>query len=163
MKEQYEKLRLLGSGGMSQVWLVKCRNDGLRYAMKMVKQEKGNSEIYRRALDNEAFLLAGLHHPMIPKLITYESMDHFVMEYIDGVSLERYVDHNVSKHMLRQWMKEVIELLSYLHCHDIFYLDLKPQNLILDKGGHLHLIDFGASVRKGSSQVCAMTPRLRCA
>ncbi len=159
MKE-YEKIRLLGSGGMSEVWLVEDKSNGQTYAMKEAKQHTTHSTVYRNALHKEAHILAGIHHPMIPSLIAYEPRTYFIMDLIEGHSLETHMTNGIPDSILYGWMKEVIEILSYLHHHKIFYLDLKPQNLMEDANGKLHLVDFGTSVYQDGPKVSAITPRL---
>lgn len=160
MNETYRNIEKIGSGGMAEVWLVET-STGQQYAMKKCHQ-KNRKSYYEAALRKEAELLAGLHHPMIPSLIEYDPDGSFVMDYIKGESLEHFLNKEVSKKQIKHWMKEVSEILSYLHQHGIFYLDLKPQNLICDEQGHLHLIDFGVSVNAGNPSVYAITPRLWC-
>ncbi|WP_158553820.1 serine/threonine protein kinase [Absiella sp. AM29-15] len=160
MCKTYQKIRLLGKGGMSQVWLVEHLETKKRYACKICKKDDAKSALYASALRKEACLLAGLHHPMIPSLIEYDPKGSFVMEYIEGESLDQYIGRKISRKQLITWMKEVRDILDYLHYHGIYYLDVKPQNLICDKQKHLHLIDFGVSVSEENQKVYALTPRL---
>ena len=82
------------------------------------------------------------------------------MEYIEGESMDQYIGRKISKKQMFAWMQEVRDILDYLHHHGIYYLDVKPQNLICDKQKHLHLIDFGVSVNDVNQKVYALTPRL---
>lgn len=161
MNKRYQKIRLLGKGGMSQVWLVEHCESKKQYACKICRNDdEKKSALYASALRKEAYLMAGLHHPMIPAFIEYDPSGYFVMEYIEGKSLDQYIGASVSKKQILTWMKEVSDILDYLHHHGIYYLDVKPQNLICDKQKHLHLIDFGVSVSEENQKVYALTPRL---
>lgn len=160
MNDTYRKIKKIGQGGMATVWLVET-NDKKHYAMKEFKKEE-HKNFYKAALHKEAELLSGMHHPLIPSLVDYDPEGSFVMDYIKGESLEYYLTSNLSDKQIKQWMYEVCDMLSYLHHHGIYYLDLKPQNLICDEKGHLHLIDFGVSVNERNSSVYAITPRLWC-
>ena len=97
MCKTYQKIRLLGKGGMSQVWLVEHLETKKRYACKICKKDDAKSALYASALRKEACLLAGLHHPMIPSLIEYDPKGSFVMEYIEGESLDQYIGRKISK------------------------------------------------------------------
>lgn len=160
MNDTYRKIKKIGQGGMSTVWLVETDEKRI-FALKECRKEQHKS-FYEAALHKEAELLAGLHHPLIPSLIDYDPKGSFVMDYIKGNSLECYLKADLSDKQYHQWMHEVCDILSYLHHHGIFYLDLKPQNLICDENGHLHLIDFGVSVNEYHPSIFAITPRLWC-
>lgn len=105
---------------------------------------------YRKRFQREAENLSHLNHPNIVKvsdIFVENNTVYYVMQYIDGMSLDQYV---LSKgHLDEKEAKDILEPLSsalmYMHSRKMLHLDLKPKNVMLDKNGHVYLIDFGLS------------------
>src|SRR6184192_3078647 len=103
------------------------------------------------AFKREAFLLAGLTHPNLPRI--YEQFNdagrwYLVMDYIEGETLETYLDKMGGKLPIEKVLNIGIQLcsvLDYLHTREpsIIFRDLKPANVMRTSTGHLYLIDFG--------------------
>ncbi|MBX5450475.1 serine/threonine-protein kinase [Thermogemmatispora sp.] len=163
---RYRLCRLLGQGGMGSVYLVFDQDQqGLPVALKQI--HKGGRNAQQRAehelsLQREADLLRELHHPHIPRLHTYWSepdYSYLVLEYIDGETLEQYLQRGGGKPLpLRQaltWDLQLCDALAYLHQQEppVIYRDLKPSNIMLRRqDGHLLLIDFGIARRFRTGQ-----------
>src|SRR5438445_6005634 len=103
------------------------------------------------AFQREAFLLAGLTHPNLPRI--YEQFNdagrwYLVMDYIEGETLETYLNKMGGKLPIEKVLNIGIQLcsvLDYLHTRQpsIIFRDLKPANVMLTAGDHIFLIDFG--------------------
>lgn len=98
----------------------------------------------------EARRLAKLNHQNIVAIHdVFEENDtaYFVMEYIEGGSLEDLVkrEGRVSTLKAIDFIKQIGSALSYLHKRKICHLDIKPANILLDENGTIKLIDFGVS------------------
>jgi tRNA A-37 threonylcarbamoyl transferase component Bud32 len=99
----------------------------------------------------EAQILAKLHHPNIPQVVDsfQEGNKHYiVMDYVDGDTLcDRMAKRGAPFKELevRPWLTQLCDVLSYLHAQQpcIIFRDLKPQNIMVDRAGHIKLIDFG--------------------
>lgn len=164
MNQKYHRIRKLGSGGMAEVYLVEACSDGCQYAYKTVRSQDPpyQQAICGLALRREYQVLSSLQHPFVPAVIEQDS-EGFYMTYIEGTSLEELVRSSgkLSVTMLQKWLLQVCRILSYVHQQGYAYLDMKPQNLMLDKAGNLFLIDFGTCQKLGADmQPLARTPRL---
>jgi eukaryotic-like serine/threonine-protein kinase len=107
-----------------------------------------------RQFEQEAQLLARLHHPNLPRVIDHfllpERGQYLVMDYVEGRNLQE-----ILRHRLRPFgqdealavMRQVCMALTYLHNHSppIVHRDVKPQNIIVTPGGPAVLVDFGVS------------------
>lgn len=105
---------------------------------------------YRKRFRREAENLSKLNHPNIVKVSdVFEENNtiYYVMQYIDEESLDEYITKKgrlQEKEALRIF-KEIASALTYMHDRKVLHLDLKPKNVMLDKNGHVFIIDFGLS------------------
>ena len=99
----------------------------------------------------EASLLLSLRHPAIPAVREVGRLPDgraFVLrEHRDGEALRTLPREPAA---LRSVLQQLLEVLAYVHLRSVLHLDLKPANLLLDRDGHLHLLDFGLGVRGGA-------------
>ncbi len=128
---------------------------GSRY--KVLKVLKKNDATLVRLFKQEAEILRKLNHPGIPKIQLGDSyfsvslprtsklLHCLVMEKIEGENLEDWINKNgvVSQEQALNWLKQLLEILDYLHQHQYFHRDIKPANIMLRPDGQLVLIDFG--------------------
>ena len=149
---RYEVLELLGAGGEARVVKALDHQHGRTVALK-IRRVVG--EHAREELLGEARLLLGLEpHPALP--IVREDFfldDEYVvaMDWVDGTDLGRILAENgtpgLAPSSVVAYLAEVAEALMFLHAQDppIVHGDVKPANLILTRGGHVKLVDFGLS------------------
>ncbi|MFC3749825.1 serine/threonine protein kinase [Paenibacillus sp. GCM10012306] len=150
--ERYRVVDLIGSGGMSQVYLAEdLRLPGKWWAVK----ESVSPDVMHAAgdIEAEAELLISLNHPRLPRVTDFyppdkEGYSYLVMDYIEGVTLSRYLELHpgpVPWNLLIQYALQLLEVLKYLHNQPtpIIYRDLKPSNIMLTGQHNLVLIDFG--------------------
>ncbi len=109
--------------------------------------------------EQEARILTGLgyQHSGIPDarpgdffpwpLLNGEKLQCLVMEFIQGQNLEDWVLANgiVSQNLALNWLRQLLEILEYVHRHDFFHRDIKPSNIMLQSDEQLVLIDFGTA------------------
>ncbi|CAD8199697.1 unnamed protein product [Paramecium pentaurelia] len=114
---------------------------------QIVDKMKGNTE----KLQQEALILSQLKHPNIVRYHrTFESKRrlYFILSYIEGKTLQQYIDDDSIKFTEKECIaiiRQLVDVLSYLHSNRIIHRDIKPDNMILDKNLNLTLIDFGLS------------------
>lgn len=148
---KYRILDMLGEGGEGRVYLAEDESLCRRVALKRIWQgEDESGEEIRR----EAAFLRDLRHPMLPVVyeLFYEDDWYLAMEYIEGVSLQRYIESRGSLEEAQAclWADALLDVLGYLHKSKtpVIYRDLKPANIMVCRDGTLKLVDFGAAALK---------------
>lgn len=144
---KYKTLNLIGSGGMSKVYLAESTSLGTKWAIKAV-DKKLHTEFDLLAEPN---ILKKLNHPSLPRIIDIEEDEnnlYIIEDYIDGVSLDRQLKEkkNFDENTVINWAKQLCNVLIYLHNqkpNPIIYRDMKPANIIVDNDNNVKLIDFG--------------------
>ena len=150
--QKYKILELIGEGGMSKVWLARDEKLNKLWAIKEISKA---STSYQHLVDEDKTLkeleiMKNLNHPALPRIVDVIDEEYtlcVVMDYIEGDTLENLLEtYGVqSEEIVTSWMIEVCDILTYLHSLDppIIYKDLKPSNLMMDRTGHIRIIDFG--------------------
>lgn len=146
LNETYTLLGVLGSGGMSTVYLAEHTRLHIRVAIKRIPRDP-QREPY---IDNEYRLLKKLRHPLLPYVLDafqQEDCEYIVEEYIPGKTLQQLLQDQgrIPEETARFWMKALCDVLDYLHSRTppVIYRDLKPSNIMVLPGGTLKLLDFG--------------------
>src|SRR5512138_3944257 len=102
--------------------------------------------------EREANLLATHHHPAIPRIYDYftvESRSYLVLEFILGKDLEAIINDTNSflqENQVLSWAIELCDVLDYLHKHQpdaIIFRDMKPSNVMVNNNNDIVLVDFG--------------------
>jgi tetratricopeptide (TPR) repeat protein/tRNA A-37 threonylcarbamoyl transferase component Bud32 len=141
--------RLLGRGGMGEVWLA-SRNDGRfegRCALKFLDRSAIQPKLADR-FRHEGRLLARLTHPNIARLIDAGSLDddrqYLALEYVDGEPIDRYCEsqHLSIRARVRLFL-DVISAVAHAHTNLVVHRDLKPSNVFVTRDGTVKLLDFG--------------------
>jgi serine/threonine-protein kinase len=145
----FRVLRELGQGGMAVVYLAE-RADGQysqRVALKVLRFGlKGSQAQFHFAQERQ--ILASLDHQSIARLIdaglTPTGLPYLVMEYVEGVPIDRYCDqHRLSIDARLKLFLQVADAVRYAHRHLIVHRDLKPSNIVVTRDGSVKLLDFG--------------------
>jgi tRNA A-37 threonylcarbamoyl transferase component Bud32 len=140
----------LGIGGLGQVWLARRADEvKMRVAVKFLRPDC-NNEHFRQRFKIETQILAALHHPNIVGLMdagaTNDGAPYFVMEYVPGVPIDRYVLQNRAPvHDRLKLFAAVCDAVQYAHAHLLVHRDLKPSNILVSADGAVKLLDFGVA------------------
>jgi hypothetical protein len=171
--EEFEVVRVLGSGGFGVTYLAKDLRLGRKVVLKenlpvqFAYRDMGtltvrprhttarDAEDFRWALENfekEAGMLASLDHPGIVKVLrSFEANGtaYFVMPFVEGQALDEVLRDRENgrlgneEALLVLW--RMLDALEYLHARGIYHRDIKPGNILMTGGGEPVLIDFGAA------------------
>ncbi|XP_026293832.1 RAC serine/threonine-protein kinase [Frankliniella occidentalis] len=146
--ENFEFLKVLGKGTFGKVILCREKATGHLYAIKILKKEViiKKDEVAHTLTENR--VLRTTSHPFLISLkYSFQTADRlcFVMEYVNGGELFFHLSRErvFSEDRTRFYGAEIISALGYLHSEGIIYRDLKLENLLLDKDGHIKIADFG--------------------
>src|SRR5438477_299752 len=153
---RYQLLSRIGQGGMGAVYKASdTRLDDRLVAIKEMSKAglpAAGLEEAEAAFEREARLLGKLLHPNLPRIhdhFTENDRSYLVMDFIDGETLEEYLDKRghdpLPIERVLDWAEQLCDVLSYLHNHQppIIFRDLKPANVMISESGHIFLIDFG--------------------
>ncbi len=158
---RYSPVRLIGSGGIGRVYLVREKETGVKYALKEVYSGSNNNiAAWRKKLVNEGEILKILNHPNIPKfhkLLEDKERIVLITEYIAGITLweETVRKGGIDEATLIDVMIKLCSTLEYLHnrSETIVYRDIKPSNIMLRGNGEISLLDFGSAVYRSSDYI----------
>lgn len=138
----------LGTGTFGRVVLVHHPSSQVYFALKVLQI----TEVVRlkqvQHVKNEKSILLNLSHPFIVKMYWSshtKSHLYMLMEYVCGGELFTYLRNAgyFTNDTALFYASEILLVLEYMHNHHLIYRDLKPENLLLDKHGHLKITDFG--------------------
>ncbi|RMF28065.1 MAG: serine/threonine protein kinase, partial [Cyanobacteria bacterium J083] len=152
---RYKIVQVLSAGGMAQTYIAEDlhRPGYPKCVVKHLKTASANAYFLtaaRSLFDQEANTLEQLgHHPQIPRLLAHFEQNtqfYLVQELIEGHPLsaemrpgQRWSDQDVVK-----LLREILEILAFVHSKGVIHRDIKPDNIIRRPDGKLVLIDFGA-------------------
>uniref|UniRef100_A0A4W5Q154 non-specific serine/threonine protein kinase n=1 Tax=Hucho hucho TaxID=62062 RepID=A0A4W5Q154_9TELE len=142
----YHVLEMIGEGSFGRVYKGRKKFSGQVVALKFIPKV-GRSEKELRNLKREIDIMRGLQHPNIVLLLdSFETEREVVVvtEYAEGELFQILEDDgNLPESQVRDIACQLVSALYYLHSHRILHRDMKPQNILLGKGGVVKLCDFG--------------------
>ena len=148
LDSRYEIQELIGVGGMAMVYKAYDTVDDTTVAIKILKDEFSNNSEFIRRFKNESKAIAVLSHPNIVKVndVSFgDKIQYIVMEYIDGITLKEYIEH---QHVI-PWKEavhftvQILQAMQHAHEKGIVHRDMKPQNIMLLQDGTIKVTDFG--------------------
>ncbi len=140
----YRLLRKIGSGGMGVVFEALQISLNRKVAVKLLASSLMTDTAQRELFENEARVIAMLHHPHIVKVLSAGSGPkhcYYAMELIDGKGLDQYKFNDL--HEIARLGLQAARALAYAHSCGIMHRDIKPGNLLLDAAREVHVSDFG--------------------
>ncbi|CAN9185559.1 unnamed protein product [Alternaria alternata] len=140
--------RTLGTGSFGRVHLVQSKHNQRFYAVKVLKKAQVVKMKQVEHTNDERRMLQQVKHPFLITLWgTFQDSKnlYMVMDFVEGGELFSLLrkSQRFPNPVAKFYAAEVTLALDYLHSHNIIYRDLKPENLLLDRHGHLKITDFG--------------------
>jgi serine/threonine protein kinase len=148
----YRLVELLGAGAMGEVYKA---TDGKMFdrvvALKLLSEKFARNENARSRFQNEVQYVAHLDHPNIIKIYDHgeaEGRPFFVMEFLDGIDLARFMKDEPNRNIERsvEIARQLCEALDFAHRHNVVHRDVKPANVMIVRRGdseQVKLVDFG--------------------
>ncbi|MCA1628186.1 MAG: serine/threonine protein kinase, partial [Acidobacteria bacterium] len=131
----YKIKKLLGKGGMGEVYLAEDTKLDRRVALKILPREFSQNAVRMRRFVREAKSASGLNHPNIAHIYEIgeaENVNFIAMEFVEGISLrEKIHGERVDLRTLLKYLAQVADGLAKAHHAGIVHRDLKPDNLMI--------------------------------
>jgi serine/threonine protein kinase/TolB-like protein len=147
----YRLLRLLGEGGMAEVWLAQRADGAFKrdVALKLPMLSSLRKDLASR-FARERDILAALEHPNIARLydagVSPSGLPYLAMEYVAGEPLTTWCD--ARQLGIRERLKlflQVLDAVQYAHAQHVIHRDIKPSNILVTDSGQVRLLDFGVA------------------
>jgi formylglycine-generating enzyme required for sulfatase activity len=143
---RYQVRRLIGQGGMGQVYLARDVILGRSVALKIVGAGKSSGIQSARFL-HEARAIARLNHPNVVQLYDFGEYKHglyLALEYVEGDTLrDRAQRGTLGLDEVLRHARAIAEGLTHAHAAGVYHCDLKPGNVMVGKDGRVRVVDFG--------------------
>lgn len=146
----YERIGLLGSGGMGEVYLARDPRLGREVAIKLVLPNLRSEPMMVERLFREARAMSAINHSGIVTIHRLVPLDEesaaIIMEYVDGGNLHDLIHKYGTRFPLVEALriaKETAAALQAAHQHEIVHRDLKPENILIAADGRIKITDFG--------------------
>ena len=151
INDRYEILKLIGEGGMANVYLANDTILDRQVAIKVLRGDLSNDEKFVRRFQREALAASSLSHSNIVEIYDVGEDDgsfYIVMEYIEGKTLKQLIKKRgvLSLSESMDIMLQLLDALSQAHDSYIIHRDIKPQNIMIKENGLVKITDFGIAM-----------------
>ncbi|MCC6212953.1 MAG: protein kinase [Burkholderiales bacterium] len=150
----YRTLRMIGEGGMAQVYLAERTRDGLQLVLKVLGPGMRDSGTFLKRFEREYGLIASLENEYVARIYDHGfSGDHpyIAMEYLSGGTLAARIQEGMTSLAALRLTSQIAKALDAIHSRDIVHRDLKPQNIMFRDNGRPVIVDFGLAKDLDSS------------
>ncbi|MGX4669183.1 Stk1 family PASTA domain-containing Ser/Thr kinase [Cerasibacillus sp. JNUCC 74] len=151
VNDRYQIKKIIGSGGMANVYLARDIILDRDVAIKSLRLEFANDEEFIARFDREAHSATSLNHPNIVNIYDVGEEDHLlymVMEYVKGMTLKEYIQQHgpLGVQEALDIMRQITSAIAHAHANEIIHRDIKPQNILIDTNGQVKVTDFGIAI-----------------
>ncbi|KAK8760017.1 hypothetical protein V5799_028716, partial [Amblyomma americanum] len=152
-KDDFDVLKVIGRGAFGEVAVVKERNTGKVYAMKILNKwemlKRAETACFQEERDVLVFgdrrWITNLHYSFQDDTNLYLVMDYYCGG--DLLTLLSKFEDKLPEEMARFYITEMILAIDSIHSLHYVHRDIKPDNVLLDANGHIRLADFGSCLR----------------
>ena len=143
----YIKIKEIGAGAYSKVYLVEDANTKEKYALKTMELNELSQDDFENVV-KEIESHINFNHPNIIKLYDYikiGSKVYMLLEYIDSGNVFYYLtkNHPLQEKTIAKFFHECVSAIKHIHSKSYIHRDIKPENLLIDKNKNLRICDFG--------------------
>jgi predicted Ser/Thr protein kinase len=149
----YRIERLLGRGGMGRVYLAEDSRLGRKVALKLLDPELAEDVRFRERFVRESRLAASLDHPNVVPIYEAGEQDgvlFIAMRFVEGTDLAGLIEEEgpLPPGRTAAILSQVAQALDAAHEHGLIHRDVKPSNILIGRGDHTYLTDFGLIKRR---------------
>lgn len=152
--DDYKALKMIGRGSFAKVYLVESKANSKMYAVKAFTKESliiSNKSNAKPSMLNEIEIMRAVDHENVIKVYEVfetEKSIYLVLELIQGKSLQEILKKSnfkeeYSEIKMINMIRSILDALAYLAAKGVMHRDLKPDNILLDKGDKIKIVDFG--------------------
>jgi serine/threonine protein kinase len=157
---RYRITEALGEGGMAQVF--KAFQPGLErvVAVKVLPEYYMRDKRFLARFQREAQAIAGLSHPNILPVYDFGregNLTYIVMQFVDGGTLKDLLDDELPYERIGHLLGQAADALDYAHGQGILHRDVKPTNMLIERGRRVLLSDFGLAKMVGDQESITAT------
>ena len=150
----YRALRMIGEGGMAQVYLAERVRDGLQLVLKVLDPALRRNQTFLKRFEREYRLIVSLENEYVVRI--YDAglsgeRPYIAMEYLSGGTLATRMREGMTSLAALRLTSQIAKALDAIHTHDIVHRDLKPQNIMFRDNGRPVIVDFGLAKDLGTS------------
>ena len=158
---RYRIVRLIGSGGMANVYLALDMTSGMNVAIKILKQEFSADQEFIKRFDTEARAASSLTHPNIVRVLGVGQEGDFrymVQEYVEGITVKELITQNghLDWRVAVPIAIQVGMALDNAHMNGVVHRDIKPHNILISRDRIAKVTDFGIA-RAASANTITLT------
>jgi len=153
---KFTVLGTLGSGAHSSILHVRRAEDDREYALKMVSLDTKDDLKYLEQAKHEFRVGQMLNHPNLVKVYAFETEGGWfsspkkakvLLEYVPGKTMDKLPLQKMAK--LARIFERIADALTHMHKQGVYHADMKPNNLILERGTRVKVLDYGLAWVKG--------------
>jgi serine/threonine protein kinase len=153
---RFTVLGTLGSGAHSSILHVRRADDDREYALKLVAIDSKDDLKYLEQAKYEFRVGQMLNHPNLVKVYAFETEGGWfsgpkkaklLLEYVPGQTMDRLPLQRMAK--LARIFERIADGLTHMHKQGVYHADMKPNNLILERGTRVKVLDYGLAWVKG--------------
>ncbi|PHH74197.1 hypothetical protein CDD80_3245 [Ophiocordyceps camponoti-rufipedis] len=145
----FRLLRVVGRGAFGKVRIVERKDTGLSFALKYIRKDEVVKSESVRNIIRERRMLEHVNHPFICNLrYSFQDIEYMylVVDLMSGGDLRFHISRKTfTEEAVCFWIAELGCALRYIHGQGIIHRDVKPDNVLLDADGHVHLTDFNVA------------------
>ncbi len=142
----YRTLRMIGEGGMAQVYLAERVHDGIQLVLKVLDPGLRRNATFLQRFVREYKLIAAIENEYVAHIFDQGfsgEQPYIAMEYLAGGTLAARIQEGMSSLAALRLTSQIAKALDAVHAHDIVHRDLKPQNIMFRANGRPVIVDFG--------------------
>jgi serine/threonine protein kinase len=159
---KYKIIRLIGEGGMANVYEAEHELLGTKVAIKVLNPILSANAQIKERFRNEAKLMASLNHPNITRVLDFDEQPQqlsIVMDFLDGEDLNQKIKTNgpLSDKEIEGVFSQTLSAFQYAHDKGIVHRDIKPSNIFILPDGQVKILDFGIAKLFGQGNEMTQT------